>query len=184
MSPTATTTATLDTILALQFTVAWAGEGLCDPPRLKWWRTDLVDEAGGGDLLRRLAPRTHRWAALAAVRRAAFLTDLKARSGLSDPDGVTTLFFWGFELDEKLGERIRELKWLQVSPEEALGLSVNRFDRARLEQALGPQPAYSLQPAGRELKGPMPSEPAEAARKLAGALLPLTDIYPAPYFRR
>ncbi|WP_395830945.1 hypothetical protein [Archangium violaceum] len=41
---------TLDTILALQLTVAWAGEGRCEPARLGWWQTDLVDEAGGGDL--------------------------------------------------------------------------------------------------------------------------------------
>jgi len=45
----------LDTILALQMTVAWAGEGLCDPKRLNWWRTDLVDELGGGDLFQRLS---------------------------------------------------------------------------------------------------------------------------------
>ena len=35
---------TLDQILALQVTIAWAGEGLCDPNRLGWWNTDLVDQ--------------------------------------------------------------------------------------------------------------------------------------------
>lgn len=34
----------LDRILALQFTVAWAGEGRCQPKRLGWWETDLIDE--------------------------------------------------------------------------------------------------------------------------------------------
>jgi len=48
--------AILDTVLALQLTVAWAGEGLSEPPRLGWWQTDLVDELGGGDLLARLLP--------------------------------------------------------------------------------------------------------------------------------
>jgi hypothetical protein len=33
----------LGVILALQFTIAWAGEGRCVPPRLGWWQTDLVD---------------------------------------------------------------------------------------------------------------------------------------------
>ncbi len=50
----------LDAILALQLTVAWAGEGLADPKRLDWWRTDLVDPMGGGDLFARLFPKTHR----------------------------------------------------------------------------------------------------------------------------
>lgn len=56
-----------DQILALQFTIAWAGEGRSQPKRLGWWDTDLVDEAGGGDFFARLAPRTHAWAALEAV---------------------------------------------------------------------------------------------------------------------
>jgi hypothetical protein len=48
----------LDEILTLQLLVAWAGEGLSDPPRLGWWRTMLVDEFGGEDLFKRLTPRT------------------------------------------------------------------------------------------------------------------------------
>ena len=43
----------LDKILALQIMVAWAGEGACEPKRLDWWRTDLIDEYGGGDLFTR-----------------------------------------------------------------------------------------------------------------------------------
>jgi len=37
----------LDRILSFQVLVAWAGEGLSDPPRLSWWRTDMVDKGGG-----------------------------------------------------------------------------------------------------------------------------------------
>ncbi|MBZ0117679.1 MAG: BREX-6 system BrxE protein, partial [Sandaracinaceae bacterium] len=59
----------LDTILALQLTVAWAGERNAQPPRLPWWRTDILDEAGARDLLSRLTPRTQEWAALEAVRQ-------------------------------------------------------------------------------------------------------------------
>ena len=46
----------LDAILAVQLTVAWAGEGRSDPPRLGWWETDLVDQDGRGELLKRLLP--------------------------------------------------------------------------------------------------------------------------------
>ncbi len=86
----------LDTILALQLTVAWAGEGLSDPKRLDWWRTDLVDELGGGDLFARLLPKPHRWASLEAVRKVAIQVDRETRLGMAKPDQVRTLFFWGF----------------------------------------------------------------------------------------
>lgn len=189
MPSTAITTQALDTILAWQFTIAWAGEGLGDLNRLKWWRTDLVDEAGGGDFMQRLAPRTHRWAALEAVRHAAFLADQKARLGMANPDGVVTLYFWGFELDEKLTERIREHKGSLKNPEDVLPLPLNispsaKFNRTELEMALQPESGYRLQPGGRELKGFAPEDFSQAARLLAGALLPLTDSYPAPHFRR
>ncbi|PKN53851.1 MAG: hypothetical protein CVU56_29675, partial [Deltaproteobacteria bacterium HGW-Deltaproteobacteria-14] len=55
---------TLDAVLTLQLAVAWAGEADTDPPRLPYWRTALSDPFGGEDLLRRLAPRTWRWAVL------------------------------------------------------------------------------------------------------------------------
>ncbi len=44
----------VDEILALQLAVAWAGEGVCEPERLGWWKTDMVDPDGGGDLMRGL----------------------------------------------------------------------------------------------------------------------------------
>src|SRR3990167_3395844 len=100
----------LDTILALQFTIAWAGEGRCQPKRLGWWDTDLIDDAGGGDLLRRLAPRTHAWASLEAAREAARRVDEKARKKMADPDAMRTLFFLGFDLDEQLNDRLAALK--------------------------------------------------------------------------
>jgi hypothetical protein len=96
----------LDEILALQFLVAWAGEGRCRPKRLAWWDTDLVDPDGGGDLFARLAPRTHAWAALEAVREAARQTDANARQRHGDPDRLRTIFFLGFEADETLSDRL------------------------------------------------------------------------------
>jgi hypothetical protein len=62
------TDAAADAILGLQVTVAWAGEGRCSPRRLGWWDTDLIDEAGGGDLFKRLLPHTHGWASVEAAR--------------------------------------------------------------------------------------------------------------------
>jgi len=180
------TRTTLDHLLALQFTVAWAGEALCEPPRLGWWRTDLVDEAGGGDLMARLLPRTHRWAALEAARRAAFLVDKAARQRMADEDAVRTLFFWGYETDEALADRLHDLKASEQHPVEALHLPTV-FDRPRLEagfKALAPDAAWSLQPTGREMKAAMPSDLARAAEMLASGLTPFRDAYVPAFFRR
>lgn len=175
---------TLDHLLALQFTVAWAGEALCEPKRLGWWRTDLIDEAGGGDLMARLLPRTHRWAALEAARRAAFLADQAARLRMADPDAVVTLFFWGYETDEALTDRLRDLKFNEADPASLLQLPA---DLAHLEadlKALAPDAAYAVQPTGRELRAPMPQDLARAADMLAAALTPFREEYVAAWFRR
>src|SRR5688572_31029354 len=95
----------IDAVLAMQLVIAWAGEGRCSPRRLGWWDTDLIDDAGGGDLFARLLPQTHVWASLEAVREAARRTDAKARAKMADPDKLRTLYFLGFELDEQLGDR-------------------------------------------------------------------------------
>jgi len=171
----------LDELLKLQFRVAWAGEGLCDPPRLKWWRTDLVDPMSGADLMMRLAPRTQGWAALEAVREAARLVDQKSRQQMADPDSVRTLFFWGFELDELLADRIREQKWaLAAAPDQG------EFDRGQLEKefkALAPEAGFNIQSSGRQLRGPQPADPVQAARMLVACLSPWSDSYPTPFFR-
>ena len=84
---------TPDAILVIQITVAWAGEGRCTPKRLGWWDTDLIDEMGGGELLRRLLLKTGAWAALEAVREAARRTDAKARGQMADPTPSSKLHF-------------------------------------------------------------------------------------------
>jgi len=201
MSTHLVSTATADHILALQFLVGWAGEGHCEPSRLGWWRTDAVDEMGGGDFFRRLAPRTHAWASLEAARRAAMLADRKARSLMADPDGVRTLFFWGFDLDEQLIERIRDLKMdekeledggvQRLAPTAALpfpeGLHPGgEFDRQRLEaafRALSPGAGFQALSTGRQVKGACPEDPAQAARMLAACLAPLGTEYIPPFFR-
>ena len=89
----------LDQILTIQFLVAWAGEGRCEPPRLGWWATDLVDEFGGGDFLQRLLPKTHEWAAFEAVREAAKRRAEAARKKSANADGMRSLFYLGYEVD-------------------------------------------------------------------------------------
>jgi hypothetical protein len=179
--------ATLDGILSIQFTVAWAGEGRCSPKRLAWWETDLIDEAGGGDFFSRLLPQTHAWASLEAVREAARRTDAKARAKMADPDKMRTLFFLGFELDEQLGDRLLALKRAGRPPSEAMELPLPLtadFSTDRLVTAFGHGDSkFSVVPGGRQLKGARPEAPDEVVRRLAAALIPLAPQYPLPFFK-
>lgn len=181
------TDATLDAILALQFTVAWAGEGRCEPKRLGWWDTDLIDEEGGGDLLARLLPQTHAWASLEAVREAARQVDARARGKMADPDKLRTLFFLGFELDERLGDRLASLKREGRAPAEALSLPLRlgaAFSKDALTAALqGGDAVFTVMPGGRQLKGPMPESPDDVVRRLGAALVPLAEQYPLPFYK-
>ncbi|MBT9554538.1 MAG: BREX-6 system BrxE protein [Myxococcales bacterium] len=179
----------LDRVLTLQLGVAWAGEALCEPVRLGWWKTDLIDEAGGGDLLSRLLPRTFAWAGLEAVREAARLVDSRLRRSLADPDRVISLFHFGFELDELLKHRLEALKRSESPPPLALpdlSLLSSPFDRsvfAAWLTASGTEDARVV-PGGRELHGPPPSAVDRAASRLAAALVPFPSAYPLPFFRK
>jgi len=182
---------TLDAILALQMTIAWAGEGLCEPKRLDWWRTDLVDPAGGGDLFKRLFPKTHQWAALEAVRSAAIQTDRRERAKLAKPDALRTLFFWGADVDEQLSDRLAEHKHNASSqmPSEVLPLPIElgvSFDRAAFEAAVripDRKVETKVVPGGRLLVEAGTEDLEIKAKKLAAALLPLADNYPMPMYR-
>jgi hypothetical protein len=179
----------LDEILALQFLVAWAGEGRCKPKRLGWWDTDLVDPDGGGDLFARLVPRTHAWAALEAVREAARQTDAKARERHGEPDRLRTIFFLGFEVDEKLSDRLAAHKRASNPPTESLPLPFALDGKWSKDKALaafcpGKPPAFSaVPPVGRQLKGASPDHPNDLVRQLVAALVPPADAYPLPFFR-
>jgi hypothetical protein len=186
----ALTNSQIDSILSWQFTVAWAGEGKCQPKRLGWWQTDLVDREGGGDLLQRLFPKTHEWAALEAVRDAAIAHDRSIRQDrLAQPDWVNTLFFWGFNIDEQLADRLIEHKCAQEPPATVLDLPLdlgNKWVQADLEAALssGTQPVrYEVEPAGRAMEGKVLPAYELRSQKLASALLPLADNYPMPFYR-
>jgi hypothetical protein len=179
--------AALNAILAIQFTVGWAGEGRCSPRRLGWWDTDLIDSSGGGDFFSRLLPRTHAWASLESAREAALRTDLKARGKMADPDKMRTLFFLGFELDERLGDHLQVLKKSARSPSESLPLPLPLaadFAPDKLAMALRPNDVpFAVVPGGRQLKGPRPAAPDVMVAQLAAALLPFADQYPLPFFK-
>jgi len=179
----------LDEVLAIQLTVAWAGEGACEPPRLGWWRTDLVDSSGGGDLFARLLPKTHVWASLEAVREAAQREDAKIRTRMSDPDELRTLFFLGFELDERLAERLAHHKRAGAKPDEALDLPVRLDTTFSAEQVAGAfklsttKVNHEVVPGGRRVKGTVPESPDMLVRNLAAALVPFGKEYPMPFYK-
>lgn len=179
----------LDSILALQLTIAWAGEAMAEPPRMSWWETDLFDEAGGGDLFARLFARTRRWASLEAIRKAAISADTRARLSMAEPDEVRTLFFWGFDIDEALRDRLSFHKHSGADPVKALPIPVDldaEFRREDLEEALrlpGREVRFKVVPGGRELSDSLPEPPKLKAKYLSSAFLPLADHYPAPFFR-
>ncbi|MCU0565458.1 MAG: BREX-6 system BrxE protein [Oculatellaceae cyanobacterium Prado106] len=183
------TNSAIDLILALQITVAWAGEGLCDPQRLDWWRTDVVDEDGGRDLFQRLFPKTFQWTSLEAVRQVAVQRDRQLRLDMAQSDQVRTLFFLGFELDEQLADRLMTHKRNGEAPQTILPLPLDfkkGFSEADFEAALrvpGQAIEFQVSPSGRELKGAMPESPELWIRNLAAALLPLNHRYPMPFYR-
>jgi hypothetical protein len=175
----------LDAILALQLTVAWAGEAACDPPRLAWWKSDLVDPEGGGDLFARLVPKTAPWASLALVREAARRVDEASRQKLASPDAAWTLFHFGFTIDERLADRLAWHRQHQHDPKDVLGphfLVGTPWSKQAFEAAVGKlgKPKVTVTPAGRkfELAG---ASPIEAAPLLVAALLPLAPAYPMPF---
>lgn len=180
---------TLDEILAVQITVSWAGER-GEPQRLAWWNSDLVDRDAGGDLLRRLLPRTGRWAALASVREVARRADAIGRQKLGDPDQVRTLYALGFELDERLDERLRDLK-RQDAPVDTLPwpVSLDRDVLADLRVAFrhgtGGAPPFDVVAGGRQLK--VAPEGATLAVKHLAAVLFAGDTvareYPLAFYR-
>ncbi len=183
---------TLDTILTLQLAVAWAGEGGGEARRLGWWRTDMVSRYGFLGLAQELLPRTGRWAAFEAVREAARRIDEKARKRAHDPDAQLSLYRLGFVVDERLAERLADLKARHGSPDDALpqlGALVAGADQGWDADAFATwlsglaDAEFATEPTGRRLRGPTPASVELLARKLARGLLPLAAEYPAPYAR-
>lgn len=179
----------IDFILTAQIAVGWAGEA-GDDARLGWWRLDLVSEYGGEDLFQRLLPHTWRWAVLQGVREAAKRHDAALRAKDHDPDRLLSLFNLGFELDERVEERLQDLKRDGGVPAESLpGLADvlkpewNKDEFAEWAGAHTKAP-YTAAPVGRRIKDTLPSSPEAMVSQLVAALLPLGGEYPLPHFRR
>jgi len=178
----------LDEVLTLQLLVAWAGEGLTDPPRLGWWRTMLVEEFGGEDLFKRLMPRTWKWAVLEAARTAARTVDADARSHAADGDQLLSLFHFGFIVDEQLDDRLAELKRSTSEPIEALpklSATTKPWSSSAFVEFVASlaTPVVAGSSVGRRLKGDPPTDQLSMARMLAAAMSPRSDRYPAPHFK-
>ncbi len=180
----------IDRALVAQFGVAWAGEAGEEEPRLGWWRTDLVSEFGGEDLFRQLLPSTWRWATLQAVREAARRADEALRSRDADKDRIVSLYRFGFELDERIEERLADLKRAHEPPERAVpGLAAvvqPQWSRERFAAWLSSHGSARVGPSsvGRRLEGAPPDDLGEGVKRLLAALSPLADAYPLPHFRR
>ena len=188
-APSTTSAATLDAILTAQLAVAWAGEG-GEEPRLKWWRTDLASEFGGEDLFKRVLPHTWQWAVLEGAREAARRHDADVRARDADPDRLLTLFRLGFETDERVGERLADLKRSGQSPVDALpglrdvvGPAWSKSAFADWVAGHGDSTVVSA-PVGRRLKGEAPESAELLVKKLVAALHPLADAYPMPHARK
>jgi hypothetical protein len=179
----------IDHALTAQLVVAWAGEG-GEEKRLGWWRSDLVSEFGGRDLFRRLLPSTWAWAVLQGAREVARRTDAELRRQDHNPDRILSLFNLGFEVDERLEERLRDLKRSGRAPEEALaGLTDGieaTWNRDRfLDWVRGHAEAETATtPIGRRIKGDPPTNLDQLVGRLVGALAPLAESYPLPHYKR
>ena len=178
---------TLDLILTAQLAIAWAGEKGEDP-RLGWWRTDLVSEYGGVDLFERLLPNTFQWAVLQAAREAARRHDAALRAPAHDPDALRTLFHWGFAVDERLDERLADLKAAGAPPTQALPalapVITDDWDPDTFTAWVASHPRADSVPAprGRRLRGAPPKSLDTAAGHLVAALVPLGAAYPLPHY--
>lgn len=189
MSDNPVPTSTLDHVLTSQLAVAWAGEA-GENRRLGWWRTDLVSEFGGEDLFRRLLPGTWRWAVLQGAREAARRRDAAGRAQDHDADRLISLFRLGSAIDERLDERLQDLKRSGQEPRDALPglreLLMQQWQRGTFEswvRAHGEVDAAPV-PAGRRLKGDVPNSLERATDELVAALHPLGLEYPLPHYRK
>ncbi len=178
----------IDLVLTAQIVVAWAGESGEDK-RLGWWRSDLMSEFGGEDLLRRLLPRTWRWAVLQSVREAARLKDAELRQQNHDPDHIFSLYNFGFAVDERIDDRLQELKGSGRLPEEALpglvdGIEDSWNAQRFLDWVSGHGEARTTVTAvGRRIQGTPPANLDQRLRSLVAGLAPLVEEYPLPHFR-
>ena len=181
--------ADVDFALTAQIVVAWAGEA-GEEKRLGWWRTDLASEFGGEDLFKQLLPNSWPWATLQAVREAARRKDAELRRMSPDHDQMLSLFALGFDVDERIDERLRDHKRSGEEPVLALpGLSAvisAEWDPSvfvRWAEGKGVS-KFKTEPNARRVAGDTFMGLTELVAKLVGGLVPLAAAYPLPYVRR
>lgn len=179
----------IDIALSSQIVVAWAGETGEEPRRLGWWNSDLVSEFGGEDLFRRLLPETWRWAVLQSAREVARRKDDESRREADDADRIVSLFRLGFEMDERIDERLQDLKGSGRTPTQALpGLEIIdegwQPDRFWDWVAGHGSATTTTSRVGRRLAGNPPAALDQRMRKLVAALAPAAEKYPLPHFRK
>lgn len=178
----------IDALLTAQFAVAWAGEG-GETPRLGWWKSDMVSEFGGRDLLKSLLPLTSEWGALQAVREVARRRDADYRQQDHDPDRIVSLYRLGYEIDERAEERLAELKRLASRPSEALPGLQHVIHEQWQREAFGDwvkghgSVRFENDPIGRRVPGAPPESLSNLVSKLVAVCWPLSDTFPMPHFR-
>jgi len=183
----------IDSLLTAQLIVAWAGEKGdsedTSSQRLGWWQTNIVGEGAEYDL-KELLPNTWRWAMLQTVRHAAKIHDASVRAKDHDPDRLLTLYSLGFEIDEKVDERLVQFKQNSRPLEDVLpvvasmintGWSLERF--TIWAEKHGKESSTAV-PAGRRLKGQPPEQINVLLGRLIAGLAPIAETYPMPHFKR
>jgi len=179
----------IDSLLTAQLAIAWAGEG-GEEPRLGWWRTDLKSEFGGEDFFQRLLPHSWRWAIFEGMREAALRKDTQLREEDHDADRIVSLYRLGFEIDERVDERLCDLKRAGIAPLDALpGLKdvvAETWDVQHFTEWLEGHGTVDFVkvPAGRRLRGKQPDSLELTVQHLVAAFRPLTESYPLPHYRR
>jgi len=179
----------IDSVLTAQLAIAWAGES-GEEPRLGWWRTDLQSEFGGEDFFRRLLPNSWEWAIFQAMREAARRRDAELREQDHDADRILSIYCLGFEIDERLDERLIEFKRSGTPPVDALpalrDVVTDEWDPERFSEWLEGHGSvdFTKVPIGRRLKGKVPESLELTVDHLLAACRPLSETYPLPHYRR
>jgi hypothetical protein len=179
----------MDSLLTAQLTIAWAGED-GEEPRLGWWRSDLKSEFGGEDFFRRLLPNSWHWAVFQAMREAARRHDAQLREQDHNADRILSLYCLGFEIDERVEERLMELKRSGIPPLDALpalrDVVTEKWNPDHFMEWLEGHGSvdFTKVPAGRRLKGKQPDSLELTIDHLVAGFRPLSHTYPLPHYRR
>lgn len=180
----------LDFVLGAQIIVAWAGERGDEggDRRLGWWHSMLISPDAGLPVLEALVPRTASWAVVQGAREAARRVDAAMRGQEYDPDRYLSLFNLGFEVDERLEDRLQDLKRSGASPTECLPQLAEflgkDWDRNAFEEWAGSSSEADVivTPTGRRLRSQLPPSLDATVYALLAGLLPIGPKYPLPHF--